>query len=402
MKILFAFFLLFFIASPSLCSQLVNHKILLDDSNYFNVLNYGAKGDGQTDDSNAFLKAWQDVCSTRQSNPTLLIPNGKRFMLQPVSFQGPCISSRVNVVLQGTISAPKSIEEWDWTKGDVGKSWIQFWHINGLVINGGGTVDGQGAPWWNKFHDQTDLTRPTALRFSNCDNLNVATLTHINSPKNHISITSCDGVRISNLHINAPEESPNTDGFDISSSSNILIYHSTISTGDDCIAINSGSNFINITDVYCGPGHGISVGSLGKDGDFAMVEEVLVKNCTFSGTTNGARIKTWVGGRGYARKITFEDIKLYKVDHPVIIDQQYDALLSSTNDAVKISDVTYRKIRGTSNDNDAIELNCASIGCTNIVFENIYIIGVDGETTSSSCRNVEGTSSYCNPKIPCL
>lgn len=70
-----------------------------------------------------------------------------------------------------------------------------------------------------------------ALRFSNCDNLNVATLTHINSPKNHISITSCNGVRISNLHINAPEESPNTDGFDISSSSNILIYHSTISTG---------------------------------------------------------------------------------------------------------------------------------------------------------------------------
>ena len=30
-----------------------------------------------------------------------------------------------------------------------------------------------------------------------------------------------------------------------------------IDLGDDCIAINGGSSFINITDVKCGPGHGI-------------------------------------------------------------------------------------------------------------------------------------------------
>ena len=27
--------------------------------------------------------------------------------------------------------------------------------------------------------------------------------------------------------------------------------------GDDCIAINGGSSFINISDITCGPGHGI-------------------------------------------------------------------------------------------------------------------------------------------------
>lgn len=36
-----------------------------------------------------------------------------------------------------------------------------------------------------------------------------------------------------------------------------------------------------------------SVGSLGKDGAYENVEEVQVQNCTFIGTQNGVRIKTW-------------------------------------------------------------------------------------------------------------
>lgn len=46
----------------------------------------------------AFVKAWQNVCSgATQGTPTLLIPIGKTFMLQPVVFQGPCISTNVNI-----------------------------------------------------------------------------------------------------------------------------------------------------------------------------------------------------------------------------------------------------------------------------------------------------------------
>jgi polygalacturonase len=36
-----------------------------------------------------------------------------------------------------------------------------------------------------------------------------------------------------------------------------------------------------------------SAGSLGKDKKYATVEHVYVKNCTFNGTSNGARIKTY-------------------------------------------------------------------------------------------------------------
>lgn len=36
-----------------------------------------------------------------------------------------------------------------------------------------------------------------------------------------------------------------------------------------------------------------SIGSLGIGGGNHTVEEVHVRNCSFRGTTNGARIKTW-------------------------------------------------------------------------------------------------------------
>lgn len=36
-----------------------------------------------------------------------------------------------------------------------------------------------------------------------------------------------------------------------------------------------------------------SVGSLGAKGSYAVVEQVHVYNCTFKGSDNGMRIKTW-------------------------------------------------------------------------------------------------------------
>ncbi|KAJ0736338.1 putative endo-polygalacturonase [Helianthus annuus] len=59
------------------------------------------------------------------------------------------------------------------------------------------------------------------------------------------------------------------------------------------------------------------------NGQYNTVEGVKVRKCQFSGTTNGARIKTWQGGSGYARDITFEKIFLHNVNNPIIIDQHY-------------------------------------------------------------------------------
>ncbi|KAH7546790.1 hypothetical protein FEM48_Zijuj01G0238600 [Ziziphus jujuba var. spinosa] len=105
-----------------------------------------------------------------------------------------------------------------------------------------------------------------------------------------------------------------------------------------------------------------SVGSLGKHGDFAGVEEVRVHNCSFNGTQNGARIKTWQGGRGYARKIHFDKITLIAAQNPIIIDQKYCAFDSCNNPrpSVEVSDITYSGVQGTSADEQAITISCSA------------------------------------------
>ncbi|XP_057452800.1 probable polygalacturonase At3g15720 [Lotus japonicus] len=395
MKGLFSvIFMLFVAATPSLYARVTPNA----GSSSFNIVNYGAKGDGQTDDSQAFEKAWHDMCSATVGTPTLLIPNGKSFMLQPVLFKGPCKINSIKIELQGTLVAPQSADAWKWPDNNRG-GWIKFSDINGLVISGGGTFDGQGAAWWTKYPKYSD--RPSALQFIGCKNLALSATNHINSPRNHISIDSCSYSSISNIHINSPEGSPNTDGIDMSKSSNILIKDSTIQSGDDCIAINNGCSFLNITGITCGPGHGISVGSLGKDGKFETVEEVHVRNCIFQGTKNGARIKTWQGGSGYARKITFENIILNGAKNPIIIDQNYKDF-QHNGPAVKVSDVTYRNITGTTVSMEAISLNCDPVGCTDIVLDHIDITFASaGKSAQSLCKNVNGTFTSCIPIVNC-
>ncbi|CAK7336966.1 unnamed protein product [Dovyalis caffra] len=394
----------------------------------FNVLNYGADGSGIVDATQAFQKAWRDFCQAREEMPTLEVPAGNTFLLKSVTFFGPCMSKTPHLLIEGTIIAPNSFNSWD---DDDFDTWIGFKSVDGLIVDGGGRFDGRGEPWWKACYvnDNACSKRHRALHFNKCNGLQLSNLKHVNSQKSHISINGCDDVNISNLQIIAPDNSPNTDGIDISESHRVNVQNSFIGTGDDCIAINGFCSQINVTGVNCGPGHGISIGSLGKDGAYETVEEVHVKNCKLVGTQNGVRIKTWEGGSGYVRKITFEDITLVNSRNPIIIDQQYDpngitfedvALVNSENpiiidqqynpsgnggdSAVKISDVTYRNVHGSSADEVAIKLNCANKrACTNIVMDNVNIISSNpGEQTSGTCNNAQAIGHFVFPSVPCL
>ncbi|PQQ14065.1 putative polygalacturonase [Prunus yedoensis var. nudiflora] len=331
-------------------------------TNTFNVVDYGAVGNGLVDDTKAFVKAWGAMCaSSTQGTLTLLVPKGKRFLLNAVAFEGPCRASKVNFQIQGSIVAPNNIGSW--TNKEM---WIHFSNVQGLSVNGGGRIDGNGAVWWKACGSNKGCQRPTALHFNECHGFQLSRLALFNSPKNHISICSCNDSRVFGLLIWAPKDSPNTDGIDISRSTRVAIQSSHIATGDDCIAINSGSSYIKIRDIKCGPGHGISIGSLGQHGEYSQVEEVQVSNCSFKGTINGVRIKTWE-----------------------VIGQ--------------VSDVTYRNINGTCADEKAITLACAGGGCTNIVIDNVSIKSdLPNKRSYAYCDNAHGTSSFSLPPVPCL
>ena len=74
-----------------------------------------------------------------------------------------------------------------------------------------------------------------ALAFNACKGLKLIGVTSDDSPRNHITISDCNGAVISNININAPANSPNTDGIDISSTNGVQINGGHIGTGICCI-----------------------------------------------------------------------------------------------------------------------------------------------------------------------
>ncbi|EFH45536.1 predicted protein [Arabidopsis lyrata subsp. lyrata] len=285
----------------------------------------------------------------------------------------------------------------DWGS-KISECWLCFEKVTGLVLTGSGVLNSHGENWWSSVGFPS---RPEAVRFFGCQNLLYKGLTQINSPRNHISIFGCTNATLSNLHLIAPANSPNTDGIDISHSQNIHVLSSTINTGDDCVAIKGASYDINITYVTCGPGHGISIGSLGQGGASEVVQNVNVRHCTFSGTQNGARIKTWPGGRGFVKNILYENITLINANFPIIIDQQYHQSAGAT--AVKVSDVTFKSFKGTSADATAIKLDCdPTTGCDNIVMDHINIVSSSPRTPLTSyCKFAHVISRVVSIRIDC-
>ncbi|XP_054816605.1 polygalacturonase-like [Prosopis cineraria] len=297
-------------------------------------------------------------------------------------------------MLHGTIKAWPHLSAYE----EDPTHWIQFDGITGLSVDGGdiGTFNGNGKKWWkksckvNKTLPCTDA--PTAVTFYECNNLTVKNLRFRNSQKMHMNIQKCLNVTLSNLNVRAPEDSPNTDGIHVTETQNILITDSTIGTGDDCISIESGSKNVRITDITCGPGHGISIGSLGDNNSKAEVSNVVVNRAKLRGTTNGVRIKTWQGGSGYARNIEFMNIEVKNVSNPIIIDQNYcdqEEPCREQESAVEVSNLIYQNIRGTSASEVAIRFDCSkTVPCRDVFVKDVTLEAEGDGHTTASCDNV--------------
>lgn len=355
---------------------------------------FGAKGDGETDDTEAFENAWKEACTS--SGSVFRVPRGKTYLVKPVTFSGPCHSA-LTVQVLGKIVAPKDPSVW---KGLDTRLWLHFYSVDDLSVEGGGTIDGNGEEWWNKSckinKSNPCTSAPTALTFESINNLRVRNLNVQNSQQMHMAFQKCFAVQAINVRVTAPGHSPNTDGIHVTASKYVVIKHSTIGTGDDCISIVSGSMNVRAQNVTCGPGHGISVGSLGEGNSEAEVSNIMVDGAYLHDTTNGLRIKTWQGGSGFARGITFRNVKMQNVSNPIIIDQNYcdsQKPCEKQDSAVKVSNVFYRNVEGTTPTKEAIKFECSeSVGCQGIVLQNIHLVMNSGGTPTAQCENVAGST----------
>ncbi|KAL6137727.1 hypothetical protein ACLB2K_063016 [Fragaria x ananassa] len=387
---------------------------------------FGAKGDGITDDSKAFKNAWEVACSI-PTRTRILIPSGRTYLIHPVDIAGPC-RSKVTLMISGTIIAPISPDAWI---GLNPRKWLYFHGVNHLTIEGGGTVDGMGQEWWarscktnstNVFHvDMLQRLGPfaffvlhftrilalddfialisntfQAITFHRCKTLKVRNLMIVNSQKMHMAFTNCIRVVASHLQVIAPATSPNTDGIHISVSKGVQVKDSIIRTGDDCISIVSNSSRIQIVNIVCGPGHGISIGSLGKSNSWSQVRDVIIDTALLSNTDNGVRIKTWQGGSGFASNTAFHNVVMDNVSNPIIIDQYYcDSQLPCLNQslAVKVENISFTHIKGTSATEEAIRFACSDDSpCEGLYLEDVQLLPSTGEIARSFCWEAQGSS----------
>ncbi|XP_030536599.1 polygalacturonase-like [Rhodamnia argentea] len=368
------------------------------DSAQYDVVSLGAKADGKTDSSKAFLSAWASACGST-SAATMYVPQG-RFLVRSASFDGPCKNSAITVRIDGTLVAPSDYN----VNGDSGY-WIVLRHVTGVSVIGG-TLDGQGTGLWAcKLSGKSCPSGATSLEISNSQNILVSELSSLNSQMFHMVINGCQNVKMQGVMVSASGTSPNTDGIHISASTGVTILNSKIGTGDDCVSIGPGSNNLWIENVACGPGHGISIGSLGKDQQEDGVQNVTVKTVTFTGTQNGVRIKSWARpSNGFARNILFQHAIMNNVQNPIIIDQNYcpDSGCSTKDSGVRVSDVTYQDIHGTSATEVAVKFDCSSkYPCTGITMQDVKLTYGD-QVATASCANAGGTASGTEQPSSCL
>lgn len=106
----------------------------------YNVVSFGARGDGWTDSTSAFLRAWSAACRST-SQPNVYVPRGT-YLVRTLNLYGPC-QRRMEFRIDGTLVAPANYNA-------IGNSefWIMFYKVSGLSVYGG-TINAKGHGYWS-------------------------------------------------------------------------------------------------------------------------------------------------------------------------------------------------------------------------------------------------------------
>jgi len=302
-----------------------------------NARDFGAKGDGITKDTAAIQKAI-DICAAKGGGTVLLTAG--TYLSAPIE-----LKSNITLQLNKGATLLGSPDHADYpAKTEFHlpalQSLVSATNAEKIAITGEGTIDGNGASWWQMARSVRDFgvmgnphPRPRLIVFDHCKHVRVEGVTIQNSPFWQLVPYYCDDVVISNVRILAPNPSPNTDAVDPFSSSNVRIDHLYADVGDDNIAIKSGainspgpddpSRDITITDCTFKHGHGLSIGSEIAGG----AHNITAERIHFEGTDNGIRVKANRDRGNDVSHLVFRDLDMKDVRNPIVISEYYPRIL---------------------------------------------------------------------------
>jgi polygalacturonase len=300
---------------------------------YYNVLNFGAVGDGITLETLS-IQNTLDTCSNAGGG-TVFVPAGK-YLCGTIFFHSNItLHLDAGAVLLGSENVedyPISQNRWEGAEQPTYSPLIAGHRLENITITGRGTVNGQGKYWWDLFNQKAlKYPRPRLVGFNDCKNVLIENITAINSPSWTINPVRCENVQIHGLTIINPPDSPNTDGINPDSCSYVRISDCYVSVGDDCITLKAGTenellayqaacHDITITNCTLANGHGgVVIGSEMSGG----VYHVTISNCIFSGTDRGIRLKSRRGRGGLVEDIRITNLIMKNVLCPFTMNLYY-------------------------------------------------------------------------------
>ncbi|TBU26834.1 pectin lyase fold/virulence factor [Dichomitus squalens] len=308
------------------------------------------------------------------TNATILFAKGTKYnIFTPIKFP---TFTNVEIAIEGNLSYPDDISTVQNVVSASGfpGSWFTFTGGNNVTLRGStdpkwGWVDGHGQAWWDAAQ-QTN--RPHGWAFNHITNGVIRDIKLWKPIAWNFATSGSKNLHVYNNKIVAVSSTGsfpfNTDGFS-AGGTNMLFENNHVQNGDDCLTVGSGAENIVFRNSYCEGGHGLSIGSLGKGGSVADVQNVLIENVIMKNTLYAARFKSWTGGNGLARNITWKNIAFDNVLFPIYVtqnywDQEVGSPSSSSTNNTHIQDFLFENFVGTINDKPGyVEGSCVTDPC---------------------------------------
>lgn len=282
----------------------------------YNVCDFGAVGDGKTLNTKVIQSAI-DACHS-DSGGTVLIPAGE-FLSGTLELKS---NVTFKVATNGRLLGSKKIDDYrrgvGVPRGNGNHVFLYAVNAHNVIIEGRGTIDGQGAAFFNGRGDGTgpgqqsgNMERPHLMIFYQCNNLVINDIFLTNSAYHCVRILRCkyvnfDGIRIQN------RVNKNNDGFHFNNTEYVNISNCNIRCQDDACALFGSNKFVTVTN--CTFSTRWSIFRFGG----GEAENITISNCVIY-ETYGCPIKMRMGAGSRLENITFSNIIMKDVTGPISI-----------------------------------------------------------------------------------
>ncbi|KAL1322364.1 hypothetical protein HN51_067369 [Arachis hypogaea] len=388
------------------------------------LTDFGGVGDGKTSNTKAFQAAISNLSQYGSDGGSeLYVPAGKWLT---GSFS---LTSHFTLYLDkdAVLLASQDMSEWptlsplpSYGRGrdaPAGRyqSFIFGTNLTDVIITGeNGTIDGQGAFWWQQFHrKKLKYTRPYLIELMYSDNIQISTLTLLNSPSWNVHPVYSSNIIVQGITIIAPVSSPNTDGINPDSCTNIRIEDCYIVSGDDCVAVKSGwdeygikfgwpTKQLAIRRLTCISPYSATI-ALGSEMS-GGIQDVRAEDITAIQTESGVRIKTAVGRGGFVRDIYVKRMNLHTMKWAFKMTGDYNSHADSHYDPNALPEIKGINYRDVVAENVTIAARFEGISndpFTGICIANVTIgLSAKAKKQPWTCADIEGMTSGVTPP-PC-